>query len=353
MTELDERKAAILRAIVEQYVDTAQPVGSQTVTQHGRARRLGRHRAQRDVGARAGRLHRPAAHRRRAGSRPTAATATTSTTSRAPAQLPAAERRRIVEFFTQRHAGDGRPAARDEPAARAGHRARGGRRRARSRESVVVRSAHLVLLQPRVLLAVVVLSNGAVEKEIVVLDDDADPTTTSPTPSARLAAAPRRPPARRAPAPTTCRRRAPAIAADALVARVVRRARARTSSCTTSEPLYVGGASRLAAEHDAFVDARAPPRLLELLEQHVVLASLIRELLGPGPHRAHRLRERARRSARVLARARAVPRRGRAGRHGRRARPDAHGLPQGAGRGRRPCRTSSDGSSRDDRPMTR
>src|SRR5258708_782335 len=33
MTELDERKASILRAIVEHYVDSAQPVGSQTVTQ--------------------------------------------------------------------------------------------------------------------------------------------------------------------------------------------------------------------------------------------------------------------------------------------------------------------------------
>src|SRR3954453_11337381 len=33
MTELDDRKAAILRAIVERYVDGAQPVGSQTVTQ--------------------------------------------------------------------------------------------------------------------------------------------------------------------------------------------------------------------------------------------------------------------------------------------------------------------------------
>src|SRR3712207_7277301 len=32
MTDLDDRKAAILRAIVEQYVDTSQPVGSQTVT---------------------------------------------------------------------------------------------------------------------------------------------------------------------------------------------------------------------------------------------------------------------------------------------------------------------------------
>ena len=30
-TDLDERKAAILRAIVEEYVETAQPVGSQRV----------------------------------------------------------------------------------------------------------------------------------------------------------------------------------------------------------------------------------------------------------------------------------------------------------------------------------
>ena len=32
MTDMDERKASVLRAIVEQYVETAQPVGSQTVT---------------------------------------------------------------------------------------------------------------------------------------------------------------------------------------------------------------------------------------------------------------------------------------------------------------------------------
>src|SRR5436309_13074900 len=36
--ELDDRKATILRAIVEEYVSTAQPVGSQTIA---RSRRLG------------------------------------------------------------------------------------------------------------------------------------------------------------------------------------------------------------------------------------------------------------------------------------------------------------------------
>src|SRR4029453_6330083 len=37
-TELDERKAAILRAVVEEYVETAEPVGSQRVA---RTRKLG------------------------------------------------------------------------------------------------------------------------------------------------------------------------------------------------------------------------------------------------------------------------------------------------------------------------
>src|SRR5207247_1437635 len=47
------------------------------------------------------------------------------------------------------------------------------------------------------------------------------------------------------------------------------------------EPLYVGGASRLAAEQEAFASTSASG-LLELLEQHVVLCALLRELLGPG-----------------------------------------------------------------------
>jgi heat-inducible transcriptional repressor len=48
-----------------------------------------------------------------------------------------------------------------------------------------------------------------------------------------------------------------------------------------SESLYVGGVSRLAAEHDAFSDATTA-RLFELLEHHVVLATVLREMLGPG-----------------------------------------------------------------------
>ena len=61
----------------------------------------------------------------------------------------------------------------------------------------------------------------------------------------------------------------------------MRSARRATCGLHHDEPLYVGGASRLAAEQEAFASTSASG-LLELLEQHVVLGALLRELLGPG-----------------------------------------------------------------------
>ena len=49
------------------------------------------------------------------------------------------------------------------------------------------------------------------------------------------------------------------------------------------DPLYVGGASRLAAEHEAFATAATASRLLELLEHQVELVALVQELLAQGP----------------------------------------------------------------------
>jgi heat-inducible transcriptional repressor len=69
--------------------------------------------------------------------------------------------------------------------------------------------------------------------------------------------------------------------ADQLVAAACDALRSR-SHLHGGEPLYVGGVSHLAAEQNAFGDAASAARLFELLEQHVVLASLMRELLGPG-----------------------------------------------------------------------
>ena len=59
-------------------------------------------------------------------------------------------------------------------------------------ETVVVRGAQIVSLQPRVLLALVVLSNGAVEKQVVYTDDDVTEADVAAA-SARLGAVARRP----------------------------------------------------------------------------------------------------------------------------------------------------------------
>ena len=49
------------------------------------------------------------------------------------------------------------------------------------------------------------------------------------------------------------------------------------------EPLYVGGASRLAADQEAFPTSTSAARLLELLERQVEVVSLVHDLLDQGP----------------------------------------------------------------------
>ncbi len=285
MTELDERKAAVLRAIVEQYVDTAQPVGSQTVTSMtGLGVSAATVRNEMSLLEREGYIAQP---------HPSAGRVPTDRGYRyyvdhlaGAGQLPAIERRRIVEFFSSA------TFAMDQLLAQTSQLLAGVTSHAAvvvgpESQAVNVRAANLVLLQSRVVLAVVVLSNGSVEKEVVVFDDDVSEDDVADA-SARFA---RRFAGRRlADVPAPVGDPAPHDRAGADRAAAHRVAEIVNRSCTAlqtrleqhqSEPLYVGGTSRLAAEHDAFVTT-STARLLELLEQHVVLASLMRELLGPG-----------------------------------------------------------------------
>src|SRR3954466_12703872 len=170
MTELDERKAAVLRAIVEQYVDTAQPVGSQTVTSTtGLGVSAATVRNEMSLLEREGYIAQP---------HPSAGRVPTDRGYRyyvdhlaGAGQLPATERRRIVEFFRSA------TRAMDQLLAQTSHLLAGGAAHAAvvvgpEPQAVVVRAANLVLLQPQVVLAVVVLSNGSVEKDVVVFDND-------------------------------------------------------------------------------------------------------------------------------------------------------------------------------------
>lgn len=281
MTELDERKAAVLRAIVEQYVDTAQPVGSQTVTNTtGLGVSAATVRNEMSLLEREGYIAQP---------HPSAGRVPTDRGYRyyvdhlaGSGQLPATERRRIVDFFSSASL------AMDQLLSQTSHLLAGVTAHAAvvvgpDVQAVAVRAANIVLLQPRVVLAVVVLSNGSVEKEVVVFDDDVsedDAAEASIRFTQQLSG--RRlsdllvedDPA----APATDRERPDRINEIVNASRIALQTRLDLHQ---NDALYVGGASRLAAEHDAFVTTNTA-RLLELLEQHVVLASLMRELLGPG-----------------------------------------------------------------------
>jgi len=276
MTELDERKSAILRAIVERYVESAQPVGSQTVAAAA-ALQVSAATVRNEMGAleRDGYIAQPHTS---AGRVPTdrgyryyvdnyAGTAT----------LPAEARKQVAEFFTAA------TRAIDELLHETSHLLSRLTHHAAlivgpQSEVVEIRSAHLAQLQPNVLLAVVVLSNGAVEKEVVLIDDDArdDDVAVASARLARLLDG-----ATLADPPLPELEPRTADAADHLV-RAACEALRRHVTAHQGEPLYVGGASLLAAEQEAFRSTENAARLLQLLEQHTVVTALLRELLGPG-----------------------------------------------------------------------
>jgi heat-inducible transcriptional repressor len=274
MTELDERKAAILRTIVEQYVSTAQPVGSQTVTQTA------------DIGVSAATVRNEMGVLEREGyiAQPHTSAGRVPTDRgyryyvdhlAGASTLPAAERRRIAEFFTSA------TGAMDELL----HQTSQLLARITDHAAVVVgpqpevvhvHGVHLTLLSPRVLLVVVILSNGAVEREVLHLGADASDDDVTAA-AARLGAVVE---GSRLGALAELPDDVPRDAAGDLVRSAHEAIRLRLES-HAGESLYVGGVSRLAAEQEAFQRTSAA-RLLELLEQHVLLATLVRELLGPG-----------------------------------------------------------------------
>ncbi|HTL86119.1 MAG TPA: heat-inducible transcriptional repressor HrcA [Acidimicrobiia bacterium] len=275
MTDLDDRKAAILRAIVEQYVETAQPVGSQSVTHStGLGVSAATVRNEMSVLEREGYIAQPHTS---AGRVPTDRGYRYYVDQLAgAAQLPQADRRRIAEFFTTA------TLTMDEMLAQTSQLLARVTAHAAvvvgpEPQAVVVRAAHLVQLQSRVMLAVVVLSNGSVEKQVVHLDIDVDDDDVAAA-SARFA---QQLDGRKLIDVVRSLPDAPGNDLATKLANGACQALRDHVQQHGGEPLWVGGASRLAAEHDAFLTT-STARLLELLEQHVVLATLLRELLGPG-----------------------------------------------------------------------
>ena len=140
-------------------------------------------------------------------------------------------------------------------------------------DAVRVRSAQLVAIEPGTVLAVVVLGNGTVEREVLrsSVDDDRLGRASNAFDTALKGGTL---------APSTSSSTTGDPDADVLLADAIHAVTTRARH--VSDHLYVGGVSRLAAEQDAFATTATTARLLEMLEEQVVVVSLVRDLLDHG-----------------------------------------------------------------------
>ena len=265
-----------MRAIVEEYIATAQPVSSKTVVA-SESLRVSPATVRNEMSAleRDGYISQPHTS---AGRTPTDRGYRFFVDHFAPvAELPAPQRREVADFFTSAvRATDDLLHETSQLLSRITHHAAvvvGPQA-----EAARIRAVQLVALAPRVVLAVIVFGNGVVEKETVQFDHDVDvhdveeaaklvskacvdaETSTIVGPTAQ---------------PGRTLSEAASIAKATIEA-------IRVSTGSSPDPLFIGGASQLAVEQEAFASPTSVARLLGLLEQQVVVVSVMRELLGPG-----------------------------------------------------------------------
>ena len=274
--QLDERKSKILRAIVEEYISTAQPVGSRTVVDR-QGLNVSAATVRNEMGAleRDGYIAQPHTS---AGRIPTDRGYRFFVDNFAPiAALPNPQRKEVAEFFgSASRAMDDLLHETSHLLSRLTHHAAvivGP-----VAEESPIRALQLVLLAPRLVLVVAILANGVVEKESLPFESDVSDVDVAaalqalsehcvglPLSAIGIAVRPEG---------------VLDASVQALADRVCRAL--QTNAAGGPEPLFVGGASQLAAEGEAFQSPASVARLLGLLEQQVVVVAVMRELLGPG-----------------------------------------------------------------------
>jgi heat-inducible transcriptional repressor len=144
-----------------------------------------------------------------------------------------------------------------------------------SHDSATIRSVQVVGLAPRVALLVVVLSDGAVEKRTIDLELDVDPSDDTLSQSSALLNS-------HLVGRTASSTWSVPRTGDAAVDRVV--AAAGTAfglieRSMESDQVFVGGPSRLAQSFDAVETVRS---VLGILEQQLVVVTLLRDVLNRG-----------------------------------------------------------------------
>jgi heat-inducible transcriptional repressor len=272
---MDERKAAILKALIEEYVETGQPVGSGTVTREaGLGVSSATVRNEMAVLEREGYVTHPHTS---AGRVPTDKGYRHFVDHLArQKELQPGARQELTSFFATAH-----HALEDML-----HETSLLLSRITAHAAVVVgpqpdaarvRGVQLVRLHETSLLVVAVLSNGHVERQFIELsaqieDSRIGAATAVLDTQLRDASFADLPVLRATGDPVTDQ--LAGQARDALVARY--------HEGRPTEPVFVGGASRIAADLEAFTAGDSVSRLLEVLEHQYLVVTLVRDLIDKG-----------------------------------------------------------------------
>jgi heat-inducible transcriptional repressor len=270
--ELDARKAAILNAVVTEYIGSAQPVGSQHVVDApGVSVSSATVRSDMALLEREGFLAQPHTS---AGRIPTdkgyrffvdhlAGTGSLDPNGRQQVRQFFKHAHGEIEMMLERTSGLLADLT-DCTAMVVGP----------SHESAAIRSVQLVGLGPRLALLVVVLADGAVQKQSVELADEVDDATLAAA-AARLAAHSLGVPLTKV-GPKAAGTGDPTT--DAVVAVGLKALRALGTS-EGGDQLFVGGSSRMVEAFDAVETVRS---VLSILEQQLVVVTLLRDILDTG-----------------------------------------------------------------------
>ena len=267
---LDERKAAILRAVVEEYIDTAQPVGSAHVVRSA-AVRVSSATVRNDMAAleQEGYLRQPHTS---AGRIPTEKGYRFFVDNLGqPAALRRQDAVQVRSFFEQAH-GELEEMLRDTSRLLGDLTTYAGVVVGPTSGDTTVRSVQVVGITNAAALVVVVLSSGAVEKHTIELPDGAGEErlgAASAHLSAHLTGA--------------SRHRLPAMTAtgDVTTDEICARAAAGLAAGTGEAPdqVFVGGQSQVARAFDAIETVR---EVLGVLEQQYVVVTLLRDVIDRG-----------------------------------------------------------------------
>ncbi|MFZ6003808.1 MAG: heat-inducible transcriptional repressor HrcA [Actinomycetota bacterium] len=274
---LDERKAAILRAVVEEYIDTAQPVGSAHVVRSS-AVQVSSATVRNDMATleQEGYLRQPHTS---AGRIPTEKGYRFFVDHLgSPSSLRGADAVQVRSFFEQAH-GEIEQMLQDTSRLLGDLTKYAGVVVGSAQAEATVRSVQVVGLTHSSALVVAVLSNGAVEKHSLDLSEGG-PSLVDGVGDERLGAASAHLAAHLVGAARSSLPTIPGTgdaATDALCELALGSLRADTDQ--DPEQVFVGGTSRIASAFDAIETVR---EVLGILEQQYVVVTLLRDVMDRG-----------------------------------------------------------------------